>query len=424
MVVNTNIFRHLIFGEVDSADYGIYINGDAVYNSPERQVEMITVPGRDGLVALDMGRFENIEIVYPCGTFATTQEEFAEQLSAFRNAIMSLRGYQRLEDTYHPEEFRKAVFMSAIEVEPVSYNRAGEFELTFNCKPQRWLSVGDLPIPVDSGDVLENPSPFESGPLLEIEGYGDISFNGFTVSLEDAVLGVTQLEDSFTEFGTYDPNTVSNSASRTFTLESNLFNTGDTITVNASKFRTQFYSKNVRCYIKSQSGSGSSEGSGAVLWNDDPYMSDIQTNFTDIAFTAGTSATKTYTYTVIYQNQSNVEIGTIQMVTTIAYNYTQGHHSLLFYSKATATAGIYPPQGLYIFGGKTTVDSSLSLLGNPTYVDCDLGEAYRLENGTPVSLNSKVVLGSDLPVMAPGPNKVTFDNTITDLKIAPRWWRI
>lgn len=418
-------WRHLIFGDADSADYGIYISGDGVYNAPERAVEFVDVPGRNGAIALDQGRYNNIEITYPAGTFAKTQEEFRENLSAFRNAILSQKGYQRLEDTYHPEEYRMGLYSAGLEVSPVNYNQAGEFELIFNCKPQRWLTVGAYPIPVDSGDVLENPTPFESGPLLEITGYGNISFNGFTVSLENAELGVTQLENNFTEFGTYDPNTVSTSASRTLALDGSLFNAGDTITVNASKIRTQFYSKNVKCYVKSQSGSGASEGSGAILWNDDPYMSDIQISFTDIDFTAGTSATKTYTYTATYQNQSNVEIGSIQLVATIAYSYSSQDdtHSLAFTATATTVSGIYPPQGLYIFAGKTMVDSSLSLLGSPTYIDCDLGEAYRLENDVPVSLNSRVVLGSDLPVLAPGPNKIIFDNTVTDLKIAPRWWR-
>jgi hypothetical protein len=70
------------------------------------------------------------------------------------------------------------------------------------------------------------------------------------------------------------------------------------------------------------------------------------------------------------------------------------------------------------------VDSTVNLLGHPTYIDCELGEAYRIVNDEYQSLNKYVVLGSDLPTFAPGSNKVIFDNTITDLKIAPRWWRI
>ena len=69
-------WRHLIFGDVDSADYGIYISGDGVYNAPERAVEFVDVPGRNGAIALDQGRYNNIEITYPAGTFAKTQEEF------------------------------------------------------------------------------------------------------------------------------------------------------------------------------------------------------------------------------------------------------------------------------------------------------------------------------------------------------------
>lgn len=419
-------WRHLIFGDVDSADYGIYISGDGVYNAPERAVEFVDVPGRNGAIALDQGRYNNITVTYPAGTFAKTQEEFRESLSAFRNAILSQKGYQRLEDTYHPDEYRMGLYSSGLEVSPVAYNKAGEFELVFNCKPQRWLTVGALPIPVDSGDVLQNPTPFDSGPLLEITGHGNISFNGFTVSLENAVLGVTQLVDSFFEAGVYDPSTVSVTTTKTFELNGSLFNVGDTITVNASKFQTEFYSKNVRCYPKSWSGSGATEGSGAILWNDDPYTSDIQVRFSDIVFTAGTSATKTYTYTATYENQSDVEIGSIQVVATIEYVYSSQNntHNLIFMATATTISGIYPPQGLYIWGGKTIVDSTLSLLGNPTYIDCDLGEAYRIENGVPVSLNSKVDLGSDLPSLSPGSNKVIFDNTVSDLKIAPRWWRI
>ena len=69
-------------------------------------------------------------------------------------------------------------------------------------------------------------------------------------------------------------------------------------------------------------------------------------------------------------------------------------------------------------------DSTVEVLGHPTYIDCEVGEAYRIEDGEYKSANARVALGSDLPVLAPGSNTIIFDNTVTDLKIAPRWWRI
>ena len=41
-----------------------------------------------------------------------------------------------------------------------------------------------------------------------------------------------------------------------------------------------------------------------------------------------------------------------------------------------------------------------------------------------VQLNNFTSFGSDLPTLASGTNTITYDNTITDLKIYPRWWRV
>ena len=40
---NNNLYKGLVFDGVDSRNYGIYITGDAVFNSPERDVEMIEI---------------------------------------------------------------------------------------------------------------------------------------------------------------------------------------------------------------------------------------------------------------------------------------------------------------------------------------------------------------------------------------------
>ena len=68
--------------------------------------------------------------------------------------------------------------------------------------------------------------------------------------------------------------------------------------------------------------------------------------------------------------------------------------------------------------------STASPLGNPTYIDCDLGEAYKIEDGEFLSLNKYIDLGSDLPVLAVGLSEITFDNTITEVKVTPRWWKV
>ena len=113
----------ITFGGVNSADFGIYISGEGVFNAPKRDVEMIKIPGRNGEFALDNGRFENIEVTYPAFNFEPDDyDTFMQNLSDFRNAICAQRGYQRLTDTFHPDEYRMATYIGGLEIKPVKYS--------------------------------------------------------------------------------------------------------------------------------------------------------------------------------------------------------------------------------------------------------------------------------------------------------------
>ena len=83
------VFNSFTFDGESSLKHGVYITGEAVYNAPERAVEMISIPGRNGAIALDQGRFENIEVTYQAGSFGSSQGEFATIMRAFRNVLAS-----------------------------------------------------------------------------------------------------------------------------------------------------------------------------------------------------------------------------------------------------------------------------------------------------------------------------------------------
>ena len=137
------VMRHSIqFGNVDSADYGIYISGEGVFDAPERDVETVEIPGRNGTLPIDHGRYQNIEVKYPAFNYEPAYDDFAQNLADFRNALCSQRGYQRLTDSFHPDEYRYAMFKDGLEIEPIKYNTASEFDLVFDCKPQRFLNSG------------------------------------------------------------------------------------------------------------------------------------------------------------------------------------------------------------------------------------------------------------------------------------------
>lgn len=177
------IMNSFTFDGINSLDYNIYISGDGVYDAPERVVEMVTIPGRNGALAMDEGRFENMEIHYPAGTFGTDQVDFKSNISAFRNILCSRHSYAVLTDDYHPDEYRLALYKSGLEVEPVQYNNAGEFDIIFECKPQRFLTSGETVTTLTSSGTISNPTAFDSQPLLVITGIGNLTVNGVQIAI-------------------------------------------------------------------------------------------------------------------------------------------------------------------------------------------------------------------------------------------------
>lgn len=135
-------FGHVYFDGVDLADFGITVSGVGTYNSPERDYELIEIPGRDGDVIVDNGRSKNISIAYP----VNIEAGLPLKVQALSEFLLSHVGYFRLEDTYHPDEFRMAQFAGPIDINTIGRrNVSGKTELTFNCKPQRFLTSGELP---------------------------------------------------------------------------------------------------------------------------------------------------------------------------------------------------------------------------------------------------------------------------------------
>lgn len=404
--MGVDIFKGFTFGGGHSKDYGVYITGEAVFNAPSRDVEMISIPGRNGNLALDNGRFNNIEVTYPAGLFAKTESGFAEAISDFRNFLCSQRGYVRLEDEYNPNEYRMAVYKSGLEV---SHKRlkAGEFDIVFECKPQRWLKTGEAAVAINSGDKISNPTLFESSPLLEVEGYGSIDFNGSHISIENALMGDVVVASA--EENTHGDPIVQ-------TLDTNLFNSGDTLTI-------QPFNPQVR--YKKRSGVtnvvlGTRTNCAASLSGD--YIT--VTMFPDAYEFVATGNNSFYisgNVAITYEKGSSQYAVGLECTVYVQYNAANGTITYILQQAVRDDWNFMPKKNA---SAEVIADSSVGILGNPTYIDCDLGEVYKDEGGSIVSLNRYIDLGSKLPTLAVGDTEITFDNTITELKVVSRWWKV
>lgn len=175
------------FGGLTSSTYGVYISGSGTYDSPERDYTIESIPGRNGDLVLDNHRFLNIELKYP----AFIYKDFKTNLESLRSALSSKIGYQKLSDTYHPGEYRLGYFTNGITVKPTKNLYAGEFDLVFNCKPQRFLDSADTKTTLTTNGSISNPTLFESKPLITVTGYGTLTIGTQAITIEDQFASVT-----------------------------------------------------------------------------------------------------------------------------------------------------------------------------------------------------------------------------------------
>lgn len=134
----------LIFDGVDLEErFGLVTDGADTWTKPERDRELISVPGRNGDLILDHGRWNNVDIKYNFLIKDGWQNKFEE----FARWLCAHRGYFKLEDPHrHPDVYRMAEFADSIDPKLWFTTRTGIFTLTFNCKPQQFLYSGDRPL--------------------------------------------------------------------------------------------------------------------------------------------------------------------------------------------------------------------------------------------------------------------------------------
>lgn len=427
-----NIFKALSFDNVSSRTYGVYITGEAVYNAPERDVEMVEIPGRNGSFALDKGRFQNIEVSYPAGIFADSEADFAEAVSDFRNFLCSRKGYVRLTDEYNPNEYRLAIYKSGLEVTPAQL-KAGEFSIVFDCKPQRWLTSGETAVTVANNGTLTNPTRFESSPLLEVEGYGTIGFNGYEIKLHNAAAGNVTLFNGGSEIEFTTASTSALGWSKTVSANiTSIANAGDAITCGDVNF----------AILVATAGhtidTNTLPADVTATWALEPSSGAQRIIGYRVEFTASQTETVevgqygqffSETRAINFLDKRQQVVGTTTLVFAGGISQTNGVLTLEYGVSCTSTSSNvlvpYDSYGKNLFTPREViVESSKSYLGNPTYIDCDLGECYRIDGGQIMTLNQYIDLGSDLPKLASGTNTFTKENTITELKVTPRWWKV
>ena len=416
-------YKSFTFDGTNSRAYGVYITGEGVFNAPERNVELVEIPGRNGAYALDKGNFNNIEVTYPAGIFADTEADFAKAVSDLRNFLCSKSGYCRLEDDYNSGEYRMAVYKSGLDV---SHDMliAGEFNIVFECKPQRFLTSGETAVAVANNGTINNPTLFKSKPVLKVQGYGSIGINSDTISVQSIPVGQILLANSqniYINYPYYNQGTGNNYVGSQI-IDSSKLNAGDTFTLGESSYTytmTASFSDNFFWKAEATDQTGTGVSTTAIMGE---KSSTWTTTFAPITLTKGTASSVTHTYKLKwgYGDTPNYGYsGTWPVTIVMAYD---GANEISLSSteyEYDATKGLTGTGFLNSIDGFSTVQIS----GDIT-IDLDIGDAYWNNSGTIMNANNAVTFGAKLPMLNPGSNTITYPNTLTSFKVIPNWWKV
>lgn len=409
------LFKSLRYGDIDTKEYDVYISGDAVFNSPARDVEMIEIPGRNGAYALDKRRYKNIDVTYPAGLGTKNEAEFRRKIEDLRNALSSKVGYQRLEDDYNGEEYRLAVYKSGLDVNPTML-RAGQFDIVFDCKPQRFLKIGEIEMPVSSGGIITNPTLFESHPLLKTEGYGNININGEPIIVNSVPLGDVTLVNGFQE---------TSGARWVKYFDTDQFNAGDTITVGAGAVYDNLIQRNSNIVVDSQIATtytSQTSGANAKVLRQTSKNVYMVLEYPSFTFTAGTDEEVYFRAELVLTYKKNGSLNSVIQTHEVKFTYSAQNNRITMEMDDNSTTDFRDSFRREF--GEVSAYSTVNSNDQPVYIDLDIGEAYILSDGKAVSFNDAAYLPADLPTLKPGDNVITYDNTFTSFKVTPRWWRI
>lgn len=173
----------LTFGGKSLDEFNTFFDGSKSFGTPEKEYDLISIPGRSGDLSIFKDRYKDIVISFPC----FIREDFVKNFRNLTQYLNSLNGYQRLETSKEPNYFRKALFLGAVEPTTGPFNKSGKFELKFRCNPQRWLKSGEHWYAFSGyGNKFFNPTTQPAKPLIRVSGVGTVTVGKRSFTIQNA----------------------------------------------------------------------------------------------------------------------------------------------------------------------------------------------------------------------------------------------
>lgn len=176
--------RHITFG---GEQIPAYIASDPHIIRPARKMTVTPIAGTNREVVDMEDAWETYEQPYSLFLGDGTEDSIQEELDEVARVLFK-KGWQILLDDYEPKHYRLAYYKGGFDTEN-RHTRLGKFDISFICRPERYLREGNDPIEAESGDTITNPTTYAAKPLIHItgSGSGSVTIGGTTMSFTGLV---------------------------------------------------------------------------------------------------------------------------------------------------------------------------------------------------------------------------------------------
>lgn len=154
---------------------------------PVRKMSVVQIAGSNREIVDMEDAWECYDQPYSMFVGDGSEDSIQEALSDVARVLYK-NGWQVLLDDYEPDYYRLAYYQGGFDAEN-RYTRLGKFDISFRCRPERYLIAGNDDISVSSGETITNPTAYAAKPLIRIAGSGSgtltvagtvMSFTGIT----------------------------------------------------------------------------------------------------------------------------------------------------------------------------------------------------------------------------------------------------
>ena len=167
--------QNVIFGGVNLLDYGAFSIYCNVLDTPRRSVNVLDVPGRNGSLLFDNGKYDDVARTYVivCDTY--------DHLRTLTAALAAVVGYARLTDGYDPDMYMTARLDGF--TSPIFFASGCRIEVRFVRKPQKFLVLGESLVAYEKNAKLSNPTNYTALPLVRVTGTGTVTIGSETITI-------------------------------------------------------------------------------------------------------------------------------------------------------------------------------------------------------------------------------------------------